>query len=192
MKSHQANLFSDSPTSAVPQGWTMVTLDDVLVPIDGNRTLHHGWSPQCEKEPSIANDVWGVLKTTAIQDGQFLPEHNKRLPDKLEPKPALEVKVGDMLITCAGPRSRCGVPCYVRMTRPRLILSGKMYRFRVNELLIEPRYLEAYLRAPKTQLAIDAMKTGISDSGLNLTHDLSCSPKMSQSDDIESRPRKGL
>jgi type I restriction enzyme, S subunit len=46
-----------------------------------------------------------------------------------------------------------------------------MYRFRVNEQLLEPRFMEAYLRAPETQRLIDAMKTGISDSGLNLTHD---------------------
>ncbi len=31
-------------------------------------------------------------------------------------------------------------------------------------------FMESYLRAKSTQTAIDAMKTGISDSGLNLTH----------------------
>jgi type I restriction enzyme, S subunit len=35
---------------------------------------------------------------------------------------------------------------------------------------MNPRYLEAYLLANPAQVAIDRMKTGISDSGLNLTH----------------------
>ena len=63
------------------------------------------------------------------------------------------------------------MPCLVRHTRPRLILSGKMYRFRPYDALLSPAFLEGYLRAKDTQIAIDAMKTGISDSGLNLTHD---------------------
>jgi type I restriction enzyme, S subunit len=51
-----------------------------------------------------------------------------------------------------------------------LILSGKMYRFRARQGLVEPRYLEAFLLSNPAQVAIDRMKTGISDSGLNLTH----------------------
>ena len=36
----------------------------------------------------------------------------------------------DTFITCAGPRSRCGVTCLVRTTRPKLVISGKMYQLR--------------------------------------------------------------
>jgi type I restriction enzyme S subunit len=51
------------------------------------------------------------------------------------------------------------------------MLSGKMYRFRVDERFLDPRYVEGYLNSHSATLAIDAIKTGISDSGLNLTHD---------------------
>lgn len=158
-------------STELPSSWTTVRLEQLLAPLDDGRTLHHGWSPQCEKEPARSDDEWGVLKTTAIQAGSFLPEHNKRLPSSLEPRPQHEVKAGDLLITCAGPRVRCGVPCLVRKTRPRLMLSGKMYRFRTSPDLCEPGYLEKYLLSHAAQQAIDAMKTGGSDSGLNLTHD---------------------
>lgn len=158
-------------SGALPKGWTRTTIEKVLAPLEDGRTLHHGWSPQCLSEPSPSSDVWGVLKTTAIQQGRYLPEHNKRLPDSLKPRPQLEVKAGDLLLTCAGPRVRCGVPCLVRETRPRLILSGKMYRFRVRPDVVDPRFLEAQLLSSAAQAALDAMKTGISDSGLNLTHD---------------------
>jgi len=49
------------------------------------------------------------------------------------------------------------------------MLSGKMYRFRTDSAFLDRRYLEGYLRSPLAQAAIDRMKTGISDSGLNLT-----------------------
>lgn len=156
--------------SELPPGWIRVDLEDALAPLEDGRTIHQGWSPQCEKEPSENDDVWGVVKTTAIQSGAFLPEHNKRLPDTLTPRPSLEVRRGDVLITCAGPRARCGVACLVRDTRPRLMLSGKMYRFRFDDQFIDPRYVEAYLLSDTAVAAIDRMKTGGSDSGLNLTH----------------------
>ena len=156
-------------TVRLPEGWVEVPIEDVLVRLEDGRLIHQGWSPQCEKGPSQSDDAWGVLKTTAIQDGEFQPEHNKLLPSEMEPRPLIEVHEGDILLTCAGPRARCGVPCLVRVTRPRLMLSGKMYRFRTSEEHFSTRYLESFLRSKDTQIAIDRMKTGISDSGLNLT-----------------------
>lgn len=151
-----------------PKDWTTVSIGDVLAEEHGKQ-IRQGWSPQCHKEPSPSDDVWGVLKTTAIQPGRFLDEHNKALPSKLTPRPEIEVKPGDLLVTCAGPRVRCGVPCLIRNTRPRLMMSGKMYRFRPVAAL-DPEYLELHLLESQTQKRIDGLKTGISDSGLNLTH----------------------
>ena len=51
------------------------------------------------------------------------------------------------------------------------MMSGKMYRFRAAPDLVDPRYLEAFLQSDQAWRAIDRMKTGGSDSGLNLTHD---------------------
>lgn len=148
--------------------WQWLTLDDVLIQQTNRKKVQQGWSPKCHDFPAAAGE-WGVLKTTAVQAGRFEPEHNKALPDHLDPKPGIEVTSGDLLITCAGPRSRCGVPTLVRATPERLMMSGKMYRFRADDRL-DSRFLELWLLSPDAQRQIDAMKTGISDSGLNLTH----------------------
>lgn len=158
-------------SNSLPDGWTKQPIEELFAPLEDGRIMHQGWSPQCEKEPSPSEGEWGVLKTTAIQAGVFQPEHNKLLPRKLNPRPLLEVKPGDILLTCAGPRVRCGVSCLVRNTRKQLMISGKMYRFRANPDAIESAYLEAFLQTEEAQQAIDRMKTGGSDSGLNLTHD---------------------
>lgn len=155
----------------LPKGWEYPTIEDILQPLPDGRLIHQGWSPQCERTPITGDDEWGVLKTTAIQAGAFLPNEHKRLPDALEPRAAIEVQQGDLLLTCAGPRARCGVACLVRNSRPHLMLSGKMYRFRVDERLIDPRFIEAMLCSPDLQMALDSIKTGGSDSGLNLTHE---------------------
>ena len=152
-----------------PLNWIITGIEETLRPFENRQTLRQGWSPQCERFPVQSESDWGVLKTTAIQDGEFQPQHNKQLPPTLEPDPLLEVKEGDLLLTCAGPRVRCGVICLVRKTRNRLMISGKMYRFRTDERITLPTYLEAFLRFHDTKKRIDEMKTGISDSGLNLT-----------------------
>lgn len=155
----------------LPNGWTEAPIRTLMQPLPDGKLVHQGWSPQCESGSASLDSDWGALKTTAIQDGAYLPEHNKRLPDSLEAKERLEVLPGDLLMTCAGPRVRCGVACLVRATPPRRFISGKMYRFRSNEALIDPRLLEAFLRTPGTKAQIDAMKTGISESGMNITHE---------------------
>jgi type I restriction enzyme, S subunit len=159
----------DVEEGKLPEGWRRERIADVLAELPNGKVLNQGKSPQCEKEPSLSDEVWGVLKTTAIQSGKFLPIHNKRLPSSREPDESIEVANGDLLLTCAGPRVRCGVPCLVRETRPRLMLSGKMYRFRPNEELVGAEFLEGYLLSSGAQELIEGMKTGTSESGLNLT-----------------------
>ena len=155
----------------LPQGWASAEIPDVLAELPTGNIIDQGWSPKCENFPSESEETWGALKTTAIQDGRFVPQHTKQLPDHLEPKPALEVREGDLLMTCAGPRVRCGVICRVERVRPKLFISGKMYRFRPNQEVVDGDYLLGVLRSPDLQRAIDQIKTGGSESGLNLTKD---------------------
>ena len=157
--------------SELPKGWTESNILDVLDVLSDGAKIHQGWSPRCESTPSEDETSWGALKTTAIQDGSFGPEHNKKLPIHLNPKPKLEVKEQDILITCAGPRSRCGIVCEVKNTRKRLFISGKMYRFRANPYVTSSDYLAYALRSPEVQRAIDELKTGGNESGLNFTQD---------------------
>ncbi|OWK44177.1 Type-1 restriction enzyme EcoKI specificity protein [Pseudomonas oleovorans subsp. oleovorans] len=74
-------------------------------------------------------------------------------------------------MTCAGPRSRCGVICHVPKTRSKLIFSGKIYRFRPNAEHVEPKFLTHLLRTAELKEKIDEIKTGISESGMNMTRE---------------------
>jgi type I restriction enzyme S subunit len=96
---------------------------------------------------------------------------NKRLPEALTPRVHLELKEGDLLITRAGPRARAGVCCLVGKIRPRLMICDKVYRFRVNETRVLARFLVLALNTPSMIEHIDTLKTGISDSGVNLTQE---------------------
>lgn len=132
--------------------------------------IEQGWSPKCDNEPELDPTKWAVLTTTAIQAITFDSTENKRLPESLSPRPHLEVEVGDVLMTRAGPRVRCAVCCYVAETAPRRIFSDKVYRIRLDQS-VEPEFFVMVINAPEMVRALDVIKSGGSESGLNLTQD---------------------
>lgn len=132
-------------------------------------SIGQGWSPKCTRVSVKDDNTWAVITTTAIQPMKFSFEENKKLPNDLAPREQHELKVGDILITRAGPRSRCGVCCMVRKTKDHLLNCDKVYCLKVKESVVLPEYLEAVLNAPDFQKKIEFCKTGGSDSGVNLT-----------------------
>ena len=150
--------------SCLPQD-ELKSIDDCLV------SMGQGWSPKCLSHSITNDEEWAVIKTTAVQHGSFYYEENKALPLNLEPRCQHELVVGDLLITRAGPRVRCGVCCLVKETKKRLLNCDKVYRMKVDENTILPEYMELVLNSPRFVKEIDLCKTGGSESGLNLTQD---------------------
>lgn len=141
------------------------TLGDVI------QTLGQGWSPRCLETPAPNDDDWGVIKTTAIQPLNFDDTKNKQLPISLTPRPHLEIIPGDVLITRAGPRTRVGIACFVKSTRQKLMVCDKAYRLQVQKDKILPQYLVMLLNTSEVLSELEKLKSGISDSGLNLTQE---------------------
>ena len=135
------------------------------------KEMGQGWSPKCERVNVVDDDNWAVIKTTAVQPCKFLFNENKALPSSLAPRERHEIMAGDILITRAGPKSRCGVCCMVRKTKRRLLNCDKVYRLRLHEDIVLPQYLEYVLNSPAFIQEINLCKTGGNDSGLNLTQD---------------------
>lgn len=145
-----------------PESWQMRPLKKIAARIE------QGWSPKCESVPA-RYDEWAVIKTTAIQPITFEPSENKKLPTALPPRPELTINKGDILITRAGPRSRAAICCYVRTTHSKLMICDKAYRFRTTEEEFSGLLLCYLLNSPQYVRTLDALKTGISESGVNLT-----------------------
>jgi type I restriction enzyme S subunit len=108
----------------LPPGWRWVVLGSMLTDIQG------GWSPAAQPRPK-EGDEWGVLKVSACSWGKFRPSENKALQSGQEPRPALEVKIGDFLISRANTAELVGKSVVVHDTPPHLMLSDKTLRMRV-------------------------------------------------------------
>jgi len=162
LKRYKQAVLKAAVDDAIENG-DMVPLEELIT------SIGQGWSPKCLNTPSPDEETWGVIKTTAIQPGAYVEGENKELPKSLKPRPEHELKAGDVLVTRAGPRSRVGITCLVRETRPRLMNCDKAYRLRFDAKRIEPAYIEMLLNSPQITDQLDDLKTGISDSGVNLT-----------------------
>lgn len=153
---------------SLPQSWEYVPISSVLTPLVGKRLTQRGWSPQCLNHTRTSDVDWGVLKTTAIQLGEYQPEHHKQLPVSLEAKPEIEVEPGDLIMTATGPRNRCGIPCLVQESPARLMMSGKMFRFRTDSSICDSRWLLQFLLSDAGQRQLENLKVGSSDSSVSI------------------------
>jgi len=87
----------------------------------------------------------------------------------LSPRPEIEVQDGDILITRAGPMNRVGISCWVDRAPPRLMLSDKIVRFHpvADEML--PAFIVLTLNAGYTKDQIEAAKSGMAASQVNIS-----------------------
>jgi restriction endonuclease S subunit len=170
--SEKLKLYRASVLNTAVKHWTFQQAGEVLLrPLsDVIGEIGQGWSPRCSLTRAPRADEWAIIKTTAVQSMRYLDEECKPLPSHLKPRAGIEVRPGDMLMTRKGPRQRAGVTCLVTRTRPRLMVCDTVYRFRCNESVIVPAYLELVLNSPSIVAEIDKRKSGINDSGVSLTH----------------------
>lgn len=146
----------------IPNDWVWCRLGNVIGDTDS------GWSPACLKNEAPPKK-WGVLKTTAVQVREYLEHENKELPPTLTPRLEAEAQPGDILMTRAGPANRVGICCLVRTTRPLLMISDKLVRFR--PVLANPEYIELFAATPQFQKLIEASKQGMAQSQVNISRE---------------------
>ena len=131
--------------------------------------LENGWSPKCHDRPAEP-DEWGVLKLGAVSFGVFNPEENKTLPRHLEPRPHLEVKPGELLISRANVTRLVGAIALIGETRPKLMLCDKIFRVVSREPApVEMKFLAEILRISDVRRQIEANVTGTSPTMKNIS-----------------------
>ena len=143
--------------------YPIVQLRDVIA------DLENGWSPKCYDRPA-GPDEWGVLKLGAVSFGVFNPEENKALPRHLEPRPHLEVKPGELLISRANITRLVGAIALAGETRPKLMLCDKIFRVVSREPApVDTTFLTEILRISNVRRQIEANVTGTSPTMKNIS-----------------------
>lgn len=160
-----AKIVTEDIEFTLPSTWKWVPLLEITTGMDS------GWSPACLGNSSPSDDVWGVLKTTAVQIMSYLEHENKELPSHLEPRPEAEAKSGDILFTRAGPMNRVGISCLIESTRPKLMISDKIIRFHPVELGAYGRFIALCLNVGETAKYLEQAKSGMAASQVNISQE---------------------
>lgn len=148
----------------IPEKWKWVKIGNLAWYLDA------GKSPNCIKE-NVKNDEWGVITTTAIQTNYFDQHQNKTLPKDFIIKPEMQVKVGDVLITRAGPTNRTGVACFVADIKYNLILSDKTVRINLSNDYINKEFITLAINSPGIRKFIINLMSGMDKQQVNISQD---------------------
>lgn len=159
-----SEIENDEIPFEIPSSWEWVRLGDILFYTDS------GKSPNCIKK-KVEGKEWGVLTTTAIQSNKFLSEENKVLPSSFEVNTKMQVLVGDVLITRAGPINRTGIVCIVPDIEKNLILSDKIVRLNMTNSVILKTFVSQVMNSHFVRNQVFGLATGMDKQQVNLSQD---------------------
>jgi type I restriction enzyme, S subunit len=161
--SHEGVLRRITGGATGTSAWPVVRLGDVIA------DLENGWSPKCHDRPAEPGE-WGVLKLGAVSFGVFNELENKALPANLKPRPKLEVKPAQVLVSRANISRLVGATALIGETRARLMLCDKIFRmiWRKNSP-ITPDFVTEVLRIGDVRRQIETKLTGTSPTMKNIS-----------------------
>ncbi len=143
----------------VPEHWELAPLKRLV------SSIGQGWSPECEARiPDVGE--WGVLKVGCVNGGVFRPDESKALPAHMEPRPALGLMKGDVLVSRANTRELVGSCAVVPCDYPQLLLCDKLYRIDCSAR-VTPDFLGALITVYGRR-AVEIEATGASSSMVNI------------------------
>jgi len=126
-----------------------------------------GKSPQCLSRRPVDGE-YGVLKVSAIRQGEFRSAEAKALPDDA-PRWDGALHAGDLVYSRANTTSLVGVMCRVERDHPHLLLCDKTMRVTVDPLKLDPHFLVEAVATPSAREHIEMMAGGTSASMKNIS-----------------------
>jgi len=142
--------------------WSNGQLGDLIAALDA------GVSVNAEDRPHGAGEV-GVLKTSAVSGGRFIPQENKTVIEH-ERRLIAESVLGDsILVSRMNTPALVGESCYVREAYPSLFLPDRLWQLKPKDRAkISMRWLSFVLQSVAYRRHVEIHATGTSGSMKNL------------------------
>jgi type I restriction enzyme S subunit len=146
----------------LPNGWSWVTLDDLLEKIESGKSV------LAQSRPAEGTE-YGVLKLSAVTWREFNPRENKAMLPGVDIGGMPSICAGDLLISRANTVELIGAVVLVKHDYPHLLLSDKTLRLVPNRQIVEPQFLLHALRTHWVREVYEKQATGTSNSMRNLS-----------------------
>lgn len=144
-----------------PSAWPMIPLSELI------DRLETGVSVNSENRAANDSEI-GVLKTSAVTSGIFLPcEHKAVLPEEVG-RVKCSPKKGSILISRMNTEALVGASAYVNGDYPRLFLPDRLWQTVIAREDIVPRYVHLVISSPRYRSKISTVCGGTSGSMKNI------------------------
>ncbi|MGV7211614.1 restriction endonuclease subunit S [Oxalobacteraceae bacterium A2-2] len=156
--------FQDTPVGPIASEWEMGVVGDFVAVLQAGVSVN-----AVETDTGCIGNEIGVLKTSAVLRGKFLPEQHKVVIPEDADRVATSV-VGDRIII-----SRMNTPAlvgesgYVDKDAPNLFLPDRLWQTEPSERPHSQRWLSYWLQHPGMRRLIAAGATGTSNSMKNIS-----------------------
>ena len=131
------------------------------------KNLVSGVSVNSENK-EIINDEIGILKTSSVVNGKFIPSENKRiLPQDIE-RARLNPRKNTLLISRMNTPDLVGNFGFIENDYPNLFIPDRLWMTELNDNIV-PKFLNYCLLTPKSKFKITSLATGTSNSMKNIS-----------------------
>lgn len=156
------HLYKPSPLGWIPKEWQVAPLSSRIASLDA------GVSVNSEDRPHGAGEI-GVLKTSALSQGKFLPDQNKAVVAS-EISLVREPVLGDsILVSRMNTPELVGESCYVSMPWPTLFLPDRIWQLKKRSPeTVDMQWLTCVFLTPYYRAYVQMHATGTSGSMKNL------------------------
>ncbi|MFZ4556953.1 MAG: restriction endonuclease subunit S [Pseudanabaena sp.] len=153
---------SDAPWfDKTPQHWSVERLKLVI------KSVASGVSVNASDQP-IEKDGFGVLKTSSVSRGRFIPNENKSVWDTEFKRLACPVRQNSIIISRMNTPSLVGESGYVEFDYPNLFLPDRLWQIKFNEERIYVPFMALLISSKEARHALSSKATGTSPSMKNL------------------------
>jgi type I restriction enzyme, S subunit len=156
LKPSSAAWFDKTPT-----GWSLERLKWVI------QSVRSGVSVNASDQP-IEGDGFGVLKTSAVAGGAFIPCENKSVWETEYDRLACPVTKNTIIMSRMNTPNLVGESGYVAEDHPNLFLPDRLWQISFDENRVFVPFLALLLSSKEARNALSSMATGTSPSMKNL------------------------
>lgn len=148
-------------SNKVPEGWFKGIVGDAIMSADG------GVSVNSDNRPALSNEC-GVLKTSSLADGRFVPGENKVILPKDRERARVQPRKNHILFSRMNTPMLVGQSGFVDKDYNNLFLPDRLWQLKIRKTF-NPRWFSYYLRSEALTKAISDSATGTSNSMKNIS-----------------------
>jgi type I restriction enzyme, S subunit len=144
------------------EGWRKITLDEVISSLDAGVSVNS--EDRCCKTDEI-----GILKTSAVTYGVFLPNEHKAVIDKDISRVSVSPKRDKIIISRMNTPKLVGASVYIDRDYPNLFLPDRLWQIEPKNSEISMRWLSYVIGSKEMRSIISSIATGTSKSMKNIS-----------------------